>query len=859
MRHRRVDRAKKPGTISKNFATRKCRSEFVVIFSAEVLRFVQRIVPVRRDVSLLADAACPSLFSSENRTGVAMTKFWNRWIGGHQSSRSKNRRRRSQRRRLRSETLETRKLLAANLFHNEAFPEDVNEDGQVSAIDALAIINQMNSDGLSGFSSQLQEADSAGAEGQRVNNSRPSRGRMTDVNNDGRDTAIDALMVINRLNRDRDSRGDHDQPKDRPDNPDETDSVADEVRSIDGTGNNVENPELGSTDTELLRVAENDYADGISEPGGEDRPSAREISNALAAADPEGTSNDRDLSSFVFAWGQFIDHDIDLSLSPDADGESFDIEVPEGDAFFDPFNTGEVTIGLTRSEFAEGTGTSVDNPAEQVNAITAWIDGSQVYGSDQATADALREFVGGRLLITDDGLLPTDENDGLLAGDIRAAENVVLTSMHALFLREHNRLADEISADNPSLSDEEIYQQARATVIAEMQSITLNEYLPALLGENAISQYTGYDSTVDPSIANEFSTAAFRFGHTTLNDEFRFVDDDGNEMADSIALANAFFQPGLLEDTGIDPLLKYAASTLSQEVDLEVVDSLRNFLFGPPGAGGFDLVSLNIQRGRDHGLADFNSTREAYGLEAVESIDQITSDADIAVNLEALYGDVNNIDLWVGVLAEDHTEDGSLGETATAIIADQFERLRDGDRFWYENTMTDREIREIENTSLGDIIARNTNIDSLQENVFFFSPTITGSVVAEQPVTTENNNRGQLLGDGESGIVPDSDVDLLARDQSGNRSGQRDRRDDRGPEPMVGVVVELLDSDGEVVDTAITDERGNYRFNDIAQSGAYTIQTATSEEYTVLGSGSLNVQVSNGEESLRGMDFAVLV
>ncbi|PHQ31643.1 peroxidase family protein [Rhodopirellula bahusiensis] len=792
-----------------------------------------------------------------------MRKFWNRWIGGSPSSRSKQRRRNSQRRRLRSETLETRKLLAANLFHNDVFPEDVNEDGQVSAIDALTIINQMNSESASALSSQLQDAGGANGEGQRATSSRPSRGRMTDVNNDGRDTALDALMVINRLNRDRDSGGNRDRPKDSSgspvDNETPDDSVADEVRSIDGTGNNVENPDLGSANTELLRTVENDYSDGISEPAGEDRPSAREISNTLASADPEGTTNERDLSSFVFAWGQFIDHDIDLSLSPQTDGESFDIEVPEGDPFFDPFNTGEATIGLTRSDIADGTGTSVENPAEQVNSITAWIDGSQVYGSDQATADSLREFVGGRLLITDDGLLPTDEDQGLLAGDIRAAENVVLTSMHALFLREHNRLADEISAENPSLSDEEIYQEARATVIAEMQSITINQYLPALLGEDAISDYTGYDSTVDPSIANEFSTAAFRFGHTTLNDEFRFVDNDGNEMAESVALANAFFQPGLLEDTGIDPLLKYAASTLSQEVDLEVVDSLRNFLFGPPGAGGFDLVSLNIQRGRDHGLADFNSTREAYGLEAVESFDQITSDADVAANLEALYGDVNNIDLWVGLLAEDHTADGSLGETATAIIADQFERLRDGDRFWYENTMTDREVREIEKTSLGDIIARNTNVDSLQENVFFFSPTITGTVVAEQAPSQSNNDREQADLASASNIVADAEVELLALDQSGNRRGQPDRRNDKHEQPMVGVMVELLDGNGDVVDTAVTDERGNYRFDEIDQSGSYVVRMSSTDDYTVIGSETLSVQISSGEESLRDMNFAVLV
>jgi hypothetical protein len=173
----------------------------------------------------------------------------------------------------------------------------------------------------------------------------------------------------------------------------------------------------------------------------------------------------------VFAWGQFLDHDIDLSLEPEneEDAVSFDIEVPEGDVFFDPFGTGEETIHLTRSAIADGTGTSTDNPAEQVNSITAWVDGSQVYGSDQETTDALREFVGGRLLISDDGLLPTDEDGDILAGDIRAAENVVLTSMQTLFVREHNRLADEISVENPDLTDEEIFQEARATVIAEMQ------------------------------------------------------------------------------------------------------------------------------------------------------------------------------------------------------------------------------------------------------------------------------------------------------------------------------------------------------------------------------------------------------
>ena len=526
------------------------------------------------------------------------------------------------------------------------------------------------------------------------------------------------------------------------------------------------------------------------------------------------------------------------------------------------------------------------------------MDGSQVYGSDQETSDALREFVGGRLLISEDGLLPTDEDGGILAGDIRAAENVVLTSMHALFVREHNRLADEISAANPDLSDEEIFQEARGSVIAELQSITYNEYLPALLGEDALSNYSGYDSSVDPGIANEFSTAAFRFGHSTLNDEFRFVGNDGEDIDEPLSLASAFFVPGLLEETGIDSFLKYASSTLSQEIDLEVVDSLRNFLFGPPGAGGFDLVSLNIQRGRDHGLADYNSTREAYGLERVESFSDITSNEDVAANLESLYGDVNNIDLWVGLMAEDHTENGSIGETATAIIADQFERLRDGDRFYFEDTMSDREVRQIENTTLADIIEQNTNIDSLQSNVFFFAPEITGTVVAESAAPQQSEatelvsvssrdpggpGNGQPDGPDRQPGGPDQQLggqrqggpQLTGGPQDGPQQGtpepggpqfpgQRPRGPEMGrPEDRVvaaeGILVELVDSDGNVLDSVLTDADGNYAFDSVTQSGSYQVRVAESDEWVVAGTGTWDLSISNGDENMDQIDFRVVV
>lgn len=450
--------------------------------------------------------------------------------------------------------------------------------------------------------------------------------------------------------------------------------------TIDGTGNNTDNPDFGSTHIELLRISEAEYADGVSTPAGATRPGAREISSAVAAQS-DSVPNDRGLTDYVWIWGQFLDHDIDLTEGADP-AESFNIEVPAGDPWFDPFGTGAVEIGLDRSVYVEAEDSS-DGLRQQLNEITAFIDGSVVYGSDQERADALRTFEGGLLRTSEGDLLPFNDaaldNAGgpsdtlFLAGDVRANENVVLSSMHTLFVREHNRIVTQLAADDPDLTDEELYQRARSIVTAELQVITYNEFLPALLGGDALGEYIGYDPSVNPGIANEFSTAAYRFGHSLLSPEIQRLDADGNVIAaGNLALQDAFFSPDELVDHGIESLLRGAATQLAQEVDTQVIDDVRNFLFGPPGAGGLDLVSLNIQRGRDHGLADYNQVRMDLGLQPVTSFEQITSDPELAAVLEQTYGSVDEIDLWVGGLAEDHVTGASMGETFSAIIVDQF-------------------------------------------------------------------------------------------------------------------------------------------------------------------------------------------
>jgi len=199
------------------------------------------------------------------------------------------------------------------------------------------------------------------------------------------------------------------------------------------------------------------------------------------------------------------------------------------------------------------------------------------------------------------------------------------------------------------------------------------------------------------------------------------VDRQGNESAHGhLSLASAFFDPSILTDQGgIDEIMRGLSQQVCQNIDNFVIDDVRNFLFGAPGAGGFDLASLNIQRGRDHGLTSYNETRRAYGLPPARGFADVNPDRAVQANLQEVYSSVNDIDLWVGGLAERHVPGALVGPTYRAILADQFRRLRDGDRFWYEAYLPQSLQRLVEAQTLATIIRRNTSIgNELQDDVF---------------------------------------------------------------------------------------------------------------------------------------------
>ncbi len=250
--------------------------------------------------------------------------------------------------------------------------------------------------------------------------------------------------------------------------------------------------------------------------------------------------------------------------------------------------------------------------------------------------------------------------------------------------------------------------------------VTYQEFLPILLGPNALSPYAGYDPTVDAQVANEFSTVAYRVGHTMLASVLLRYNSGGvpNQFG-NLPLRDAFFNPlRITDEGGIEGVLRGLAAKGAQEIDPFVIDDVRNFLFGPPGSGGFDLASLNIQRGRDHGIADYNSLRVAYGLPAKSSFADITPDPNLQAAFAAAYDSVDEIDAWIGALAEPHLPGSMVGELNFVIIKDQFERFRDGDRFWYQNDLSPAEQIEVESTTLADIIRRNSDITGIADNVF---------------------------------------------------------------------------------------------------------------------------------------------
>lgn len=458
------------------------------------------------------------------------------------------------------------------------------------------------------------------------------------------------------------------------------------------------------------------------------RPNPRSISNACSRQEMyEPPEHDEKtgyrLNDAFWAWGQFLDHDIGLTPSDQIFGED---PIPILDEN-DPIGKGS-KIPFVRSMFEEKDGQRIP-----VNMITPLIDGSAVYGSTPERVLALRTLENGKLKVTMDphfgnaSVLPPIntnnlENDNghtgqemFLLGDLRGNEHVGLTAMHTLFIREHNRLCDEILAKYPDATDEEVFQLSRKVVAAQIQKVTYEEWLPVLLGHRTVRlSNNAYRPGTNVNLAVEFSTAAFRFGHTMVGSGLKLVSPRGNDRG-KISLRAAFFNPDYLRQNHrrVDMLLHGLLEQQAQDIDPFLIDDVRNFLFGNPGSGGMDLAAINIQRGRDHGIPSYNDVRVAYGLPRRNSWREVNRDVKMQKVLEQTFGTPDNMDAWVGCLAERKAPNSYVGPLVAKILREQFSRLMWGDRLFYLhdkdlNSNWVRPFFDIHTFKFTDLIRRNT-------------------------------------------------------------------------------------------------------------------------------------------------------
>jgi peroxidase len=496
-----------------------------------------------------------------------------------------------------------------------------------------------------------------------------------------------------------------------------------EYRELDGSGNNTTNEDFGVKDKPFVRVVPAAYNNGdgcsLNDLNGK-RPNPRDTSNVLFDQ-PESAPDETCLSNMFWVWGQFIDHTITLTNGSDE---------PALISVTNPNDPLYPIIPFTRSAFVPSNpDCTTENPREQINFLSPFIDASNVYGDSSARNEYIRAFKDGKLKLTYGDMPP--QNDLTMAeaghgrgahfvcGDIRANEQLGLTATHILFIREHNYWARLLKCTNSCLSDEELYQRAKIMVEAEMQAITYNEFIPKIIGNGALSQYN-YDSSVNPQISNEFSVVAYRVGHSMVP----------SDILDGMKLRDAYFTSHFICNgkMSIGKILKQFTEGRAEKIDHKLIDDLRSFLFGRPGHGGMDLASLNIQRGRDHGIALINDILGVLHLAPIHTWSQLTNDPSLVAKLEILYEKPEDIDPWVYGLLEipDVNSKSIVGSMMTEIIRDTFLRLRNGDRLWYENRLTKDQIELVNRTRLSDIIKRNTTI-SVDDDVFVVNKCVCGS------------------------------------------------------------------------------------------------------------------------------------
>lgn len=465
-------------------------------------------------------------------------------------------------------------------------------------------------------------------------------------------------------------------------------------RTFTGYCNNLRNPALGQSLTIFARLLPSVYEDGVSRPratasNGTPLPNPRVVSTLIH---PDISNLHTRYSLMTMQYAQFLDHD--LTMTPIHKGfhesipqcrscdaprtvhpECNPFPIPPRDHFYPEVN---VTSGdrLCFPFMRSLPGQQSLGPREQINQNTAFLDGSQIYGENNCICQKLRGFSGrmnstihpvkGKELLPQSPSHPECKAPSgycFIAGDGRASEQPALTVIHTIFLREHNRIVEGLRGVNPHWSGDQLFNHARRIVSAQNQHITYNEFLPRILSWNAVNlyglkllpqgYYKDYNPTCNPSIVTEFAAAAFRIGHSLLRPHIPRLGPNHQPIDPPILLRDGFFKTDMLLQTGmIDEIARGLVATPMETLDQFITGEVTNHLFEDRKIpfSGIDLIALNVQRARDHGIPSYNNYRALCNLKRAQNWDDLSREIppEVINRLKRIYPSVDDIDLFPG-------------------------------------------------------------------------------------------------------------------------------------------------------------------------------------------------------------------
>jgi hypothetical protein len=490
-------------------------------------------------------------------------------------------------------------------------------------------------------------------------------------------------------------------------------------RTADGSWNNLDDPKEGAAGTRFPRNVANaairpaDDADLLTH-------NPRDISRKLLTRGDQ-MKEVPFLNLLAASWIQFQNHDW-ITHGENLTREVIQIPLSEDDPARRRYRQTHMFVGRTqpdptRQESGEET------PVTFINEVTHWWDGSQIYGSDQATQDRLRSHEGGTLRLDENGTLPLDGKGVEDSGMVRNWW-VGLAMLHNLFAREHNAICDHLAEHHPEWNDDQLFNVARLVNAAVMAKIHSVEWTPAILpnysldlGLNSnwygmltykfrkakdrktIADFNVSNPELGGMVGNKINKHGSPFGlteefvevyrlHSLLPETLRLREHSSGDDVEEVPFA-ASRQAGSPKVTARVGMTDLFFSFGNQHPGALVLNNYPRFMqeLSMPGNPMFDMGAIDLLRARERGVPRYNEFRRQLGLNPIRTFDDLSDDPETVVKIREAYDDdVEALDLLIGTLAEEHRPTGfGFGETMFQIFILNASRRLQADRFFTDD------------------------------------------------------------------------------------------------------------------------------------------------------------------------------